>query len=70
MSRRALLIVAGVVAVLFVTLTAVLAVGVFAGYQSESTRTVQEPKIIWQECGGEGQPPCPPAVRRPPDAAR
>jgi hypothetical protein len=69
MSRRALLIVAGVVALFFFVLVAALAVGVFAGYQSE-TRAVQEPTIIWQKCGGRGMPPCPPSLPRARDVAR
>lgn len=69
MSRRALLIVAGVVALFFVVLVAVLALGVFAGYQSE-TKAVQERTIIWQECGGRGLPPCPPSLPRARGLAR
>ncbi len=69
MSRRALLIVAGVVALFFFVLVAVLAIGVFAGYQGEK-RLVREPTIIWQKCGGRGMPPCPPSVPRASGVAR
>ena len=59
MSRRALLIVAGVVALHFIVLVGVLAIGVFAGYRSEPANTGRQPTILWQQCGGPGHPPCP-----------
>jgi hypothetical protein len=62
MTRRSVLMVAGAVALFFLLLVGVLALGAIVGYASEGSKSVREPTIVWQQCGGEGLPPCPSAL--------